>query len=211
MDVFSHWATAWLEPAFTIWGSPVTRTELLACLLSVVMVVCNMRVSPWGWPLAVVSSLLYTLLFVHAGLYGESGLQIFFAVLSLWGWWQWLRGQSANGEQLSVHRMSHRQRMGALAATLLAWPALGWLLHHHTDSAVPYLDALPTVGSIAAQFLLGRKMIENWPVWVLVNLFSVGLFASKALWLTTGLYMVFAVLAVIGWHKWVRLEGHVRA
>ena len=76
------------------------------------------------------------------------------------------------------------------------------MLHHHTDSDVPYLDALPTVGSVAGQFLLGRKLIENWLVWLAVNVFSVGLFAIKGLWLTALLYAVFAVLSVVGWQAW---------
>jgi nicotinamide mononucleotide transporter len=211
MESLAHWVAAWLEPAFTMWGSPVSRTELLACVLSVAMVLCNMRVNPWGWPLAIISSVLYAMLFVHAGLYGESGLQIFFAVISLWGWWQWLRGRTPQGAALMVHRLSRRQMAATATATLLAWPLLGWVLQHNTDSTVPYLDALPTVGSVAGQFLLGRKLIENWPVWVMVNVFSLGLFAYKGLWLTTALYVVFAVLAVAGWREWVKLEGHVRA
>jgi nicotinamide mononucleotide transporter len=103
---------------------------------------------------------------------------------------------------LRVHVLppSARWRIGAL--TLLAWPLLGWLLDRHTDSDVPYLDALPTVGSIAGQFLLGRKLVENWPVWLVVNLFSVGLFALKALWLTALLYAMFAALSVLGWRLW---------
>jgi nicotinamide mononucleotide transporter len=73
---------------------------------------------------------------------------------------------------------------------------------------VPYLDALPTVGSLVGQFLLGRKLVENWPVWVAVNVVSVGLFAYKALWLTVILYVIFTVLACAGWRAWQRLASH---
>jgi nicotinamide mononucleotide transporter len=73
-----------------------------------------------------------------------------------------------------------------------------------TDSDVPWLDALPTVASVTGQVLLGLKRVENWPVWLAVNLFSVGLFAYKGLWLTTLLYAVFAALSVIGWRAWRR-------
>jgi nicotinamide mononucleotide transporter len=86
--------------------------------------------------------------------------------------------------------------------TLAAWPLLGALLHRATDSDVPYLDALPTVASVTGQLLLGRKLVENWAVWVGVNLFSIGLFAYKGLWLTVLLYAVFTVLAVVGWRAW---------
>ena len=97
----------------------------------------------------------------------------------------------------------------ALLATLALWPLLGLVLHHLTDSDVPWLDALPTVGSLTGQFLLGRKLVENWAVWLLVNLFSIGLFAHKGLWLTVLLYALFAALSVVGWRTWQRLaEAH---
>jgi nicotinamide mononucleotide transporter len=189
-------------PAFTAWGSPFTWLELLACVLGVVMVLANLRVNPLGWPLAIASSLLYALLFADSKLYGEAGLQIVFVVLALWGWWQWLRGRGADGHPLQVRTLSHRQRIAALAATAAAWPLLGLLLSRYTDSDVPYMDALPTVASITGQFLLGRKYVENWPVWLAVNLFSIALFAHKALWLTVLLYAVFAMLTLAGWKAW---------
>lgn len=192
--------------AFTLWGSPVTWLEIAACVLSVWMVVCNWRVNPLAWPLAMASSALYALLFVDARLYGEAGLQLVFIAVAVWGWWQWLRGKGDGGRPLVVHALTPRQRWQVAAATLAAWPALGLVLSS-TDNTVPYLDALPTVGSLAGQFLLGRKLIENWPVWIAVNLFSVGLFAIKGLWLTMLLYALFTAMAVIGWRAWSRLAA----
>jgi nicotinamide mononucleotide transporter len=196
-----------LAAAFTLWGSPVTWLEIVAFVLSVWMVVCNMRVNPLGWPLAMASSALYLLLFASSRLYGEAGLQLIFIAVSAWGWWQWLRSRDATGEPLRVHRLDARGRLVAAALTFSGWPLLGVLLARGTDSDVPYLDALATMGSIAGQVLLGRKLVENWPVWLAVNLFSVGLFAFKALWLTVLLYALFALLSVVGWRAWLaRLE-----
>jgi len=200
-----------LAPAFTAWGTAVTWLEIAAFVLSVWMVGCNMRVHPLGWPLAIASSLLYALLFADSRLYGEAGLQLFFVLVSFWGWRQWLAGRSPHGAALVVSRLSPRARTGVALAVLAAWPALGLLLRRATDSDVPFLDGLSTVGSIAGQFLLGRKYIENWPVWLAVNVFSVALFAFKALWLTVLLYALFAFLSVAGWRAWVALEGRARA
>ncbi len=191
-----------LAPAFTLWGSPVAWLEIVAFVLAIAMVLCNFRVNPWAWPLAIVSSALYGLLFASSRLYGEASLQLLFITVGFWGWWQWLRGRGADGTPLRVHVLSASARWRIGALTLAAWPLLGWLLDRHTDSDVPYLDALPTVGSIAGQFLLGRKLVENWPVWLVVNLFSVGLFALKGLWLTVLLYALFAALSVVGWRLW---------
>lgn len=191
-----------LAEAFTLWGNPVTWLEIVAFVLSVWMVVCNMRVDATGWPLAIASSLLYALLFAHSRLYGEASLQIFFVVVSFWGWWQWLRGTGAAGEALRVHTLGTRQRIAALALTLAAWPLLAVLLRRVTDTDVPWLDALPTVGSLTGQFLLARKLVENWLIWIAVNLFSIGLFAYKGLWLTVLLYALFTLLSLIGWRAW---------
>lgn len=201
------WAHPALQPAFTAFGTPVTSLEVVAFVLSLWMVGCNMRVHWLGWPLAIASSLLYALLFLASRLYGEASLQVFFAVVSVWGWWQWLRGQDAQGHALVVHRLPRRLATGTAMATLCAWPLLGLLLHRYTDSDVPFLDGLSTAGSIAGQFLLGRKYLENWAVWLAVNVFSTVLFTVKGLWLTTILYAIFAALSVAGWRAWRALEG----
>jgi nicotinamide mononucleotide transporter len=195
-----------LAVAFTLAGSPVTWLELVAFWVAIAMVFANFRVHPVAWPLAIASSLMYALLFADSRLYGEAALQIVFVAVAFWGWWEWLRGTGADGTPLRVHRLGARWRAVAVAATLAAWPLLGWLLDRHTDSDVPYLDALPTVGSLTGQFLLGRKLVENWLVWFAVNVVSVGLFAVKGLWLTVILYTLFAVLSVVGWRAWRRLE-----
>ena len=202
---------AWLTPAFTLGGTAFTWLELVALVLSVWMVLCNFRVHPLAWPLAIISSALYGVLFLHSKLYGEASLQGLFIVLAGWGWWQWLRGTGDGGAPLVVRWLSAKQRLLALALTLAAWPLLGLLLQRVTDSDVPFLDALPTVGSITGQILLARKRVENWPVWVAVNVVSVGLFAVKGLWLTAGLYALFTVMALAGWRRWAALAQDGRA
>lgn len=192
-------------PAFTWAGTPTTWLELVAFVLALWMVACNMRVNPLAWPLAIVSSALYGLLFLDSKLFGEAGLQVFFIVMALWGWWQWLRGTGADGAPLAVQRLAPRARVAVLAALAVAWPALAWLLSSATSSDVPWGDAFPTALSVIGQWLLGRKYLENWLAWLVVNVVSVGLFASKGLWLTVVLYGLFAVLSVAGWRAWARM------
>jgi nicotinamide mononucleotide transporter len=211
MDSLLQAAEPLFAVAFTLWGSPATWLEVAAFVLAVWMVACNLRVNPLAWPLAILSSVLYGLLFLHSRLYGEAGLQVMFVVAACCGWWQWLRGRAQDGAALRVHRLTRRQRLMTLAFIFGAWPLLAALLQRFTDSDVAYLDALPTVASLAGQVLLGRKAIENWAVWLAVNVFSVGLFALKGLWLTVALYALFAVLSVVGWRAWAALEGRVDA
>lgn len=202
---------ALLQPLAAPGGAPITGLELAACVLSVWMVVCNARVNPLGWPLAIASSALYAWLFAHSKLYGEAALQGVFIAAALWGWWQWLRGTGDDGAPLAVRRLNRSGLIKVALATLAAWPLLALLLARATDSDVPWLDALPTVGSLAGTWLLARKWLENWPAWVAVNLVSIGLFAVKGLWLTVGLYAVFAVMALWGWRAWAALAPRAQA
>ncbi len=190
--------------AFTLWGTPVSWLEIVAFVLAIAMVVFNMRVNPIAWPLAIVSSLLYFGLFWNSRLYGDASLQIFFAVIALWGWWQWLRGTQSDGTALRVRTLPAARRWWLLAALALAWPATGWFLKTQTDTDVPWWDAFPTAASVIGQWLLARKYIENWLAWIVVNVVSVGLFAYKGLWLTTLLYSLFIVMSVFGFRAWRR-------
>lgn len=198
------WVDPWLLPLNPDGSVPISQLELVAALLALAMVFFNLRVNPMGWPLAIASSALYALLFARSQLYGEAALQGVFIVLSAWGWGQWLRGRDASGQALVVQPLSPRGRWGALAAVLLLWALIGALLDACTDSDVPYADALPTAGSLIGQWLLARKRVDNWPCWLAVNLVSMALFAHKGLWLTVGLYGVFAVLSAVGWRAWAR-------
>ena len=191
-------------PALAVGRLSASTGELAGALLGVAMVGCNMRVNPLGWPLAIASSALYLLVFWQARLYGDASLQLVFIVVALWGWWQWLRGHQADGSALAVRYLGARARWRALGAMALLWPATGWFLAHATDTDVPWWDAFPTAGSLIGQWLLGRQYVENWPTWVAVNVVGVGLFAYKGLWLTAGLYALFALLALAGWRSWAR-------
>ena len=193
--------------AFVAWGAPVTWLEVVAFVLAIAMVVCNIRVIVLGWPLAIASSLLYFLLFWKSRLYGDAALQIFFAVVAGWGWWQWLRGTDDSGRALRVRTLGRRGRWLALAALALAWPATGLFLRRFTDTDVPWWDACPTAASVVGQWLLGRKYVENWPVWIAVDVVGAALFAYKGLWLTVVLYALFVAMSFVGWRAWRRLAA----
>lgn len=191
-------------PAMTAGTLVASRAELFGAVLGVCMVLYNIRVNPLGWPLAIASSALYLLVFWKARLYGDAALQLLFIAVAGWGWWQWLRGRQADGSALRVRHLSARGRVFALAVFALLWPATGWLLARGTDTDVPWWDAFPTAGSVVGQWLLARKYVENWPAWVAVNAVGIGLFAYKGLWLTVGLYALFAAMAFAGWAAWRR-------
>lgn len=195
---------ALFAPAFTLWGSPTTWLEIAAFALALAMVACNIRELIWGWPLAIASSLLYLALFGRSKLYGEAALQVFFVLLAAWGWWQWRRGRGQAAKPLRIARLAPADAIKLIAISALLWLAAGLFLSNYTDTDVAWADAFPTALSLVGTWLLGRKYIENWLVWLVVNSVSVGLFAYKDLWLTVLLYSLFIVLSWVGYKAWQR-------
>ena len=194
-----------LETAFSLWGTPVTWLEVLAFGLALANIWCNVHEIHWGWPLSIVASALYAWLFFVSKLYGETGVNVFFALAGVWGWTQWLDGtRDATGTPLRIERLHTKGWATVAVAWLALWLLCGALLHSVTDSDVAWADGFVTAGSVVGTFLLGRKFIANWPVWLVVNAASVALFAHKGLLLTVVLYGIFFLLAIWGWASWHR-------
>lgn len=182
--------------------------EIAGFVLALGMVICSIKELHWSWPLAMASSVLYFFVFRDSLLYGEAGLQLVFAVLAGWGWWQWLRKGPDAEPVLRLQRLSARGWAWVVLSSAALWPTLALMLEHFTDSDVAWWDALPTALSLIGQVLLGRKYLENWLIWLVVNLISIALFVHKALWLTSVLYALFAILSLWGWRAWqTRLQA----
>jgi nicotinamide mononucleotide transporter len=189
-------------PAFTLGAVTTNWLELLAFALTLAMVACNIRTLWWGWPLAALSSLLYFFLFWDTRVYGQAVLQLLFIGMAVWGGWKWLRGRDEQGQALVVGICTPGERLAALTMLVALWVLLGLSLGHYTESPAPWADGFATGASMTATWLLGRKRIENWAVWLLVNISCVGLFVSQALWLTGLLYVLLSLLSIQGWRTW---------
>jgi nicotinamide mononucleotide transporter len=200
LTLFGLFHTSWLE--------------VVSFALAVVMVYFNIRQSPWGWLFAISSAALYANVFYGARLYGDMGLQFFFIVVSLWGWYQWLFGGVAH-HGVRISRLDSKGWAVALGGWLIAYLILSWFLRVYTDTDVPHLDAFLTAGSLVGQFLLSRKKLENWHVWIFIDLIYIGLYIHKNLLLTAVLFAVFVVMAIVGllaWKKaWTALQAETPA
>lgn len=176
--------------------------ESVAVVFGIVSVWLSAREHLLSWPTAIVNVSLYFLVFRDAKLYADMGLQLVYLALSLYGWYEWRFG-GADRTELPVGRATrrHARTLGTLG--LVGTAALGTLLARTTDAALPYLDSALAVTSLCAQWMMTRKLVENWLVWVVADLVYVGMFAMKGLWLTAGLYAVFLGLAVSGYRRWL--------
>lgn len=184
-----------------IWGWVTTPLELISFLLSLITVALNIRQVHWAWLFSILSSALYGAVFYEAKLYGDSGLQLVFILVSIWGWWQWLR-LGHLPQSLQVTRLRASEWMLSIAASGVMFCLLYFFLKSATDTDVPFADGLLTAGSLLGQVLLSRKKLENWYVWIAVDILYVILYLYKNLMLTAVLYAVFVVMAIIGARTW---------
>jgi nicotinamide mononucleotide transporter len=182
-------------------GFATTPLELLSFILSVATVWLNIRQSHWGWLFAIISSATYGLVFYGSRLYGDMGLQLVFITVSIFGWYQWLHGDDSH-DRLPVTTLDARGRWIAAAAWLAGFVVLAWFLKSYTDTDVPHSDGFLTAGSLVGQLLLSRKKVENWHVWIIVDVLYVALYLHKHLILTAILYAVFVGMAVVGLRAW---------
>ena len=190
--------------------------EWAGFVLSLAMVYCNIRQIHWGWLLAILSSFLYGFVFWKTALYGQAALQVMFIVMAAWGWQQWLQGQSQSEastdrtatDLLPISSLERHEWQRAGVATLLAWAFCTVVLQQFSYSKVVGLDALITALALLGQYLLGRKKIETWWVWLAVNILTIALMFTQHLWLTAVLYFVFAVLSVVGLRAWRKQHAH---
>lgn len=175
--------------------------EATAVAFGIVSVYLSVRQNIWSWPTAIVNVLLYVLVFRDAKLYADMGLQVVYFALSVYGWYEWLYG-GANRTQLKVSRTSARTSVALGVIAVVSVAVLGTLFARFTDASLPYVDSATASTSLVAQWMMTRKVMENWAVWMAVDVVYVGMFIFKHLYLTAGLYAVFFVLAAMGHREW---------
>jgi len=179
----------------------VSAVEIAAAILGAIGVYLSVRQNIWSWPIGIAGVALYVIVFHRAKLYADMGLQVVYIVISFYGWYEWLYG-GPDRTALQVTRTKPRHYI-ILAGLAVAGAYLtGVLLGRHTDASLPYLDSATTSTSLVAQWMMTRKLLENWVVWVAVDLVYIGMFIYKQLYPTALLYVVFTILAAWGYFQW---------
>lgn len=192
-----------MNETLTLLGITTTYLELISFILAVITVALNIRQLHWAWLFSIVSSATYAVVFYDALLYGDMALQFVFISVSVWGWYQWLHG-GAQRAALAVTTSSARAWGWSIGAWLAGFAALALFLARYTNTDVPNIDGFLTAGSLVGQVLLSRKKVENWIVWIVVDILYVGLYLYKGLTLTAVLYGIFVVMAAVGLATWYR-------
>jgi nicotinamide mononucleotide transporter len=189
----------------------MTALELVAAAFGVACVWLYSRQSIWSWPAGLVQVVLFIWIFYEARLYSDVILHLVYVGLCSYGWWYWAAGGSHH-HPLRIRRLGVFGLILSAGVAVVGTATLGFAMDRYTDADLAYWDATTTVLSLIAQFLIAKKILENWLVWIVVDVLAIGIYAVKGLYVTSALYCVFLCLAVYGWMTWIKaLRGAASA
>lgn len=175
--------------------------EVVAAAFGVISVWLSTREHIASWPTALVNTGLYFIVLQRANLYANAWLQVFYFALSCYGWYAWKFGGDAHAG-VQIARTPRRTAVVLVLIAIVATFVISWSLSAFTDSSMQWIDASTTAVSLVAQWMLTRKLRENWGVWAVVNVVYLWMYASQQMWATTVLYIAFLALAIHGWRSW---------
>lgn len=183
----------------------MSAIEIVAVILGIANILLIVRRSVWNFPVAIAMVSLYFVIFREAKLYSDAGLQVFFVVVNLYGWWSWTRNKADAGEVVVRRLPAFGYALWIIGSVAAIW---GWgaFMGKYTGTSYPYWDVSVAMLSVAAQILMTRRFVENWHYWIIVNLISIPLYLTKDLYLTAGLYGLFLVLAITGLVEWRKAQ-----
>lgn len=179
------------------------KIELLGAILGILYIFFSIRQNILTWPTGLFTSVLYVVVFFQAKLYADMGLQIYYVVISIYGWYFWLQGKKPQEKQQIPVRLTSKQlRLKLIVASFVLYGLILIILLKFTDSDVPYMDTLTTALSIVATWMLAKKYIGHWIIWIFVDAVSAGLYVYKGLWPTAILFVIYTIMAVLGYIEW---------
>ena len=181
-----------------------TAVELVGAAAGLACVWLVARASIWNWPVSILNTSLYFLVFLRARLYGDALLQVVFTALGIYGWWSWRFG-GALGTELPIRRAIRTEVLGGGALALAGTGFAAFVLARGTDSPVPIWDGSVLVLSLVATWAQAKKILESWWVWILVDVISVPLYVVRELYPTAVLYTLFLAICLVGLRNWLRL------
>ncbi len=191
---FIHWVTT-------------NYIELTAAVLGLLAIYLQIKQNVWYWSVSIVMVSMYIYVYIKSTLYADMSLQVYYLVISFYGWYNWLFGgrkQTGEKRELPVSRLSRKMIPWLLVIAVALFFGIAYILIHFTDSDVPYWDSFTTSLSFIATWMLAKKYIENWLVWIVVDAVSIGIYIYKELYPTTVLFFILTVFAFVGYFAWLK-------
>ena len=184
---------------------PATIIEYIGVAIGFAYLILEYKASFWLWPMGILMSLFYIVIFFQSKFYADAGIYAYYLGANLYGLVEWRRNSQKTSEETIEMPITHTPKSKILPLTLIGiaiWAALWLLLSHLTDSPVPFGDSFTTALSVVAMYLLAKKHIEHWWLWVVVNLVSTGLYAWKGLYPMAGFFAFYTIIAAMGYFNW---------
>ena len=180
--------------------------EVIAAGLGFVAIFLQIRQNVWYWLVSIVMVSMYIFIYIQARLYADMSLQVYYLVISFYGWYMWLFGKKVNNHKtgLKVSATSYRLAIYLFSICIALFVLIAWILIQFTNSDLPYWDSFTTSLSFVATWMLARKKIENWLVWIVVDFVSIGIYIYKSLYPTAILFLFLTILAFVGYKKWMQ-------
>lgn len=187
--------------------------EILGTAVGLIYLWQEYRASIYLWITSIIMPAIYLYVYYQAGLYADFGINIYYLVIALYGWLAWrynfsLRGKRKESKELSISHIRQGVIIRLAILFLAAWAIISYILIHYTNSTVPFTDAFTTALSIVGMYMLARKYIEQWWVWLVVDITSCALYIYKELYFTAALYALYAIIAIFGYRKWKQLMNN---
>ena len=180
------------------------KTELAGTIFGLTYVLFSIRQTIFTWPAGIITSMLYCLVFLEAKFYAGMGLQLYYIIISVYGWWSWTHGDKSESgeEELKVSHTSQGLWKRLFGINLILNALMYLVLQRYTDSPIPFWDAFTTSMSVVATWMLARKKLEHWLIWIFIDLVSASVYFYRGLYSTVFLFLVYSIMAGIGFYEW---------
>jgi nicotinamide mononucleotide transporter len=182
------------------WWQHQTWLEIIGVVTGLICVYLAALNNIWNWPIAIISVGIYIFIFFDTRLYADMGLQVYFLVMNIYGWYYWSK-KPATEQKTPVMRVTRREIIFSVIAIIVFTFILGTVLKY-TPASYPYIDSFCTACSLVAQMFLARKVLENWLIWIFVDIIYVGVYIFKGLDLTAIMYAIYVAIALLGYFDW---------
>lgn len=178
--------------------------ELSAASLGLIAIFLQIKQNAWYWGVSIIMVSMYIFVYISVRLYADMSLQIYYLIVGIYGWWAWLFGKKIknNRSSLIVSKTHKTQWIWISIFIVFSFFFIAYILIHFTNSDLPYWDAFTTALSFAATWMLARKKLENWLIWIIVDIISSVIYFHKGLYPTMILFIILSILAFVGYAKW---------
>jgi len=177
--------------------------EVLGSVFGLLYILLSIKQNIWCWPIGFITSALYIYVFFVTKFYADMGLQVYYLIVSLYGWYHWMFGsKSRKQDDLKISKTKIKLGIRLFVINAILFVFIAFILVNYTDSEVPYWDAFTTAASFVATWMLARKILEHWIIWIIVDSVSLGLYIYKGLYPTVILFTVYTGLAILGFIEW---------